>query len=120
MKTFISLSCENCPDVVQNLNLMSIYHPDLEHEMIDGALWESEVTRLGIQGVPAVFNGDTLIHSGKSSFLELLNLTRENFWEARGQQKSKDLGKFDVVVVGGGPAGASPRFTVFEKVLKQP
>ncbi|MCB0370296.1 MAG: alkyl hydroperoxide reductase subunit F, partial [Bdellovibrionales bacterium] len=55
LRTYISLTCENCPDVVQALNLMAFIHPDFKHEMVDGAYVQDEVTQLGIQGVPSVF-----------------------------------------------------------------
>ncbi len=108
LKTFISLSCENCPDVVQALNLMATLHGDFEHQMVDGAVAQDEVNRLGVQGVPAVFAGDQLIHSGKVQLLDLL-ATLESFFgkNADSQSSQVDLGQVDVAIVGGGPAGAS-------------
>lgn len=109
IRTYISLTCENCPDVVQAFNQMALIHPDFEHEMIDGAFVQEDVEKLGIQGVPSVFVDSKLIHSGRIDFLDLLQKIEEVFGknEASGQITNKDLGEFDVVVVGGGPAGAS-------------
>jgi len=76
LRTFISLECTNCPDVVQALNLMALVHDDFQHAMWDGALAQDEVGRLGIQGVPAVFAGDQLLHVGKTDLAGLLDLLR--------------------------------------------
>ncbi len=106
LKTFISLSCENCPEVVQALNLMSIFHSDFEHEMIDGAFFSDEVESLGIQSVPSVVESNgQLISAGKTGLGELLSKLEEKFGSE--QAESQELGQYDVVVIGGGPAGAS-------------
>ncbi|MFA7614883.1 MAG: thioredoxin family protein, partial [Candidatus Caldatribacteriota bacterium] len=72
LKTYISLSCENCPEVVQALNLMCLYHPDFKHTMVDGGLVQDEVASLGIQGVPSVVKDKKLISSGKTNLVELI------------------------------------------------
>jgi alkyl hydroperoxide reductase subunit F len=72
LKTYISLTCENCPDVVQSLNQMALIHESFSHEMVDGADAEAEILKLGIQGVPSVVHDGKLIHSGKIQFLDLL------------------------------------------------
>ena len=109
LKTYISLECENCPEVVQSLNLMAIIHPSFKHEMIDGALAQDEVKQLGIQGVPSVMHGEHLLISGKTDFLKLLETLEQNFGseilspkEEQGHAKN-----YDVVVAGGGPAGVA-------------
>ena len=64
LQTYVSLTCTNCPDVVQALNVMALANPNITHEMIDGGLWQDEVTRLNIQGVPSVFLNGEPFHTG--------------------------------------------------------
>lgn len=110
IKSFISLTCENCPDVVQALNQMAILHGSFHHEIIDGGYAQDEVAALGIQGVPSLVVDSKLIHSGRSNMLDLLTKMEEVFGvDANVEDVPVDmnLGHFDVLVVGGGPAGAS-------------
>lgn len=107
LRTFVSLTCENCPDVVQALNLMAAIHPDFEHQMVDGLYTQDEITRLGIQGVPSVILNDKLIHSGKISFADLLAKLEETFGSNESANQEVQLEDVDVAVIGGGPAGAS-------------
>lgn len=120
LRTFISLSCENCPDVIQALNIMALFHKDFKHTMIDGGLWQEEITRLGVQGVPSVMNGDKLISSGKISLVDLIAKLEAEFGieEADASSQNLDLGSFDVVVVGAGPGGASAAIYSARKGLK--
>ncbi|MCB0364657.1 MAG: alkyl hydroperoxide reductase subunit F [Bdellovibrionaceae bacterium] len=119
IKTYISLSCENCPDVVQALNLMAYFHPNMKHQMIDGGLDQEEIQRLGIQGVPSVVSGDKLISVGKAGFLDLLQSLEETYGsDQAGSGEPVDLGEFDVVVIGAGPAGASSAIYSARKGLK--
>ncbi len=110
LSTYVSLTCENCPDVVQALNQMAILHGDFSHEMVDGGYVPEEVEKLGIQGVPSVVHDGKMIHSGRIHFLDLLAKLEQHFGasdNASATEEARDLGQFDVAVVGGGPAGVS-------------
>lgn len=118
LRTYISLSCENCPEVVQALNLMALQGNDFTHIMIDGGLVQEEVQRLGIQGVPSVMMGTKLISSGKAGLIDLLSKLENEFGTESAATQDLDLGEFDVVVVGAGPAGASAAIYSARKGLK--
>ena len=117
LRTFVSLDCTNCPDVVQALNLMALVHGDFQHEMWDGALDQDEVGRLGIQGVPAVFAGGQLLHVGKADLAGLLDLLEERLGRIAVDQPAA-LHSADLTVVGGGPAGAAAAIYSVRKGLK--
>jgi alkyl hydroperoxide reductase subunit F len=119
LRTYVSLSCTNCPDVVQALNQMALIHADFRHEMIDGELAEADIEALGIQGVPAVVGGNSIVHVGRANFAELLEtlegaLGREALPETAAQPPQR----YDVVVLGGGPAGSSAAIYSARKGLK--
>ncbi len=118
LRTYISLSCENCPDVVQALNQIVLAHGQIEHQMIDGGLVQAELTQLNIQGVPSVFAGESLVSSGRASLAELLGKIEGQVGAAPVTIEASDLGHFDVAVIGGGPAGASAAIYSVRKGLK--
>jgi alkyl hydroperoxide reductase subunit F len=118
LKTYVSLSCESCPEVVQALNLMATVHSDFQHEMVDGAYAENEIEALGIQGVPSVIANGELIHSGKINLLDLLAKLEDVFGKTVEGLKAENLGVFDVAVIGGGPAGTSAAIYSVRKGLK--
>jgi alkyl hydroperoxide reductase subunit F len=105
-ETYISLSCQNCPDVVQALNLMAVLNPKISHTMIDGALFQDEVERLQIMSVPTIrMNGESF-GQGRMGVAEIL-AKLDTGVVARDAEKMKAKAPFDMLVVGGGPAGAA-------------
>lgn len=105
-ETYFSLSCQNCPDVVQALNVMSIINPRIRHVAIDGALYQSEVDERQIMSVPTMYLNGEKFGQGRSSVEEIL----AQLDSGAGARKAQELAKkeaFDVLIVGGGPAGAA-------------
>lgn len=103
---YISLTCHNCPDVVQALNLMAVQNPRIKTTMIDGALYQAEVNERQIMAVPTVFLNGTEFGQGRMSLEEILAKIDTSGVE---REARKIAGKepFDVLIVGGGPAGAA-------------
>ena len=106
LSTYVSLTCTNCPDVVQALNLMSILNDRISHEMVDGALYEAEAEALKIQAVPSVFADGHLLHVGKAGFGELLDKL-EAHYGTEATESVVPARHYDVIVIGGGPAGSA-------------
>lgn len=102
-ESYISLSCQNCPEVVQALNVMSVLNPNITHTMIDGAAYKEEVESKNIMAVPTVFLNGESFSSGRMSIEEIL----AKLGSAPDASEFADKEPFDVLVVGGGPAGAS-------------
>ena len=105
-QTFISLSCHNCPDVVQALNLMAALNPDIEHEMIDGALFQGLVDQYQIMAVPTVILNGEVFGQGRMSVEEIAAKLDANS-SARDAEKLSAKAAYDSLIIGGGPAGAS-------------
>lgn len=105
-ETYVSLSCQNCPDVVQALNMMAAVNPNITNVMIDGALFQTEVFERDILAVPSVYLNGKLFSQGRTSLAEILNKVDTGAASRQAEQLAqKDV--FDMLVVGGGPAGAS-------------
>jgi alkyl hydroperoxide reductase subunit F len=102
-ESYISLTCHNCPDVVQALNVMSILHPGISHTMIDGAAFKEEVEKKDIMAVPTVFLNGEPFGSGRMTLEEIL----AKIGSGPDASELADKEPYDVLVVGGGPAGAS-------------
>ncbi|TXI09798.1 MAG: alkyl hydroperoxide reductase subunit F [Polynucleobacter sp.] len=105
-QTFISLSCHNCPDVVQALNLLAVLNPEIEHEMVDGALFQDLVEQHQIMAVPTVILNGSVFGQGRMTVEEIVAKLDTNSSQ-RDAAKLNEKDPFDVLVVGGGPAGAS-------------
>ncbi len=105
-ETYFSLSCQNCPDVVQALNLMSVVNPRIRHVAVDGALFQDEVAARQVMAVPAVFLNGQPFAQGRMGLDEIL-ARLDTGSAARQAERIKAKEAFDVLVVGGGPAGAA-------------
>ena len=105
-ETFISLSCQNCPEVVQALNLMAVLNPNVSHTMIDGALFQAEVEERQVMAVPTVYMNGEVFGQGRTTIEEIL-AKLDTGASARQAEQLNAKDAFDVLVVGGGPAGAA-------------
>jgi NADH-dependent peroxiredoxin subunit F len=116
-QTYISLSCQNCPDVVQALNLMSVLNPRVKHTMIDGALFEQEVASQNIRSVPTVFLNGKQFGQGRMTVEEILAKLDKGAAQ-RAAAKLNAQAPYDVLVVGGGPAGAAAAIYAARKGIR--
>ncbi|MGM0982035.1 MAG: alkyl hydroperoxide reductase subunit F [Pseudomonadota bacterium] len=105
-ETYFSLSCQNCPDVVQALNLMAILNPGVHHIAIDGALFQDEVKQREIMSVPSVYLNGEPFDQGRMSLEQILAKVDTGAAE-REAAKLGEKPTFDTLMIGGGPAGAA-------------
>jgi len=105
-EVYMSLSCHNCPDVVQAATLMAIYNPKIQTTVVDGGLFQDEVNERQVMAVPMVFMNDALFASGRMTLEEIVGKldTRSDEREAA---KLNAKAPYDVLILGGGPAGAA-------------
>lgn len=116
-ETYFSLSCQNCPDVVQALNVMSVVNPRIKHVAIDGAFFQDEVEERKIMAVPTVLLNGQPFAQGRMSLAEIL-AKLDMGAAARDADKIKNKEAFDVLVVGGGPAGAAAAIYAARKGIR--
>ncbi|MGZ0898525.1 alkyl hydroperoxide reductase subunit F [Pseudomonas putida] len=116
-ETYFSLSCQNCPDVVQALNLMAVLNPNVRHVAIDGALFQDEVESRKIMAVPSIYLNGEVFGQGRMGLEEILGKIDTNAG-ARQAEKINAKDAFDVLVVGGGPAGAAAAIYAARKGIR--
>lgn len=113
-ESYISLSCHNCPDVVQALNVMSVLNSSITHTMIDGAAFKEEVESKDIMAVPTVYLNGESFGSGRMTLEEIL----AKMGNGPDASELSDKDPYDVLVVGGGPAGASAAIYAARKGIR--
>lgn len=116
-ETYFSLSCQNCPDVVQALNLMSVLNPRVKHVAIDGALFQAEVEARQVMSVPTVYLNGEVFGAGRMGVEEIVARLDTNA-SVREAEKIKAKAPYDVLVVGGGPAGAAAAIYAARKGIR--
>jgi alkyl hydroperoxide reductase subunit F len=116
-ETYFSLSCQNCPDVVQALNLMSVLNPRIRHTAIDGALFPQEVETRGVRAVPSVYLNGQPFAQGRMSLEQILGKL-DTAASERAAEEIAAKKPFDVLVVGGGPAGAAAAIYAARKGIR--
>ena len=116
-ETYFSLSCQNCPDVVQALNLMAVLNPNIRNVSIDGALFQEEVERRQIMAVPSIYLNGEVFASGRMDVKQILAKI-DTGAANRDAEKMSAKEAFDVLVVGGGPAGAAAAIYAARKGIR--
>jgi len=115
-ETYFSQSCQNCPDAVQALNILAAKNPRVSHVAIDGALFQKEVDQRQVMAVPTIYLNGQLFGQGRMEFDELLSKVDQGAVKRRAE-KLKEKPVFDMLIVGGGPAGASAAIYAARKGL---
>ena len=116
-ETYFSLSCQNCPDVVQALNLMSVINPNIRHVAIDGALFQDEVERRQVMAVPTVFLNGEVFGQGRMGLEEIV-ARLDTGTADRAAAQLRERAPYEVLVVGGGPAGAAAAIYAARKGIR--
>lgn len=112
--SYISLTCHNCPDVVQALNIMSVLNPNISHTMTDGSMFKAEVEAKGIMAVPTVYVNGESFTSGRTTIEEILT----KLGSTAPVENLSEKEPYDVLIVGGGPAGASAAIYAARKGIR--
>lgn len=113
-ESYVSLTCHNCPDVVQALNIMSILNPNISHTMIEGGMFKDEVEAKNIMAVPTVFVNGEPFGNGRMTIEQIVT----KIAGAVDASEFEDKKPFDVLVIGGGPAGASAAIYAARKGIR--
>ena len=116
-ETYMSLHCQSCPDTVQALNMMSVLNPRIRHIAIDGALFEAEVAAKHILSVPTVYMNGVEFDAGRLSIEQILAKLDAGA-AARAAAALNDRAPYDVLIVGGGPAGAAAAIYAARKGIR--
>ena len=116
-ETYMSLSCQSCPDTVQALNLMCVLNSNIHHVAIDGALFQDEVEAREVMSVPSVFLNGEPFDSGRLT-IEQIVARLDTGSAAREAEKIKGKDAFDMLVIGGGPAGAAAAIYASRKGIR--
>lgn len=116
-ETFYSITCHNCPEVIQSLNLMTILNPNITHTAIDGALFQQEVEDRQIMGVPTVLLNGQPFGQGRMQLGEIIAKLDTNV-AAETAKKLSAKEPFDVLIVGGGPAGSAAAIYAARKGIR--
>ncbi len=116
-EVYVSLSCHNCPDVVQAINLMAVLNPNIRATMIDGGVFPKEVEEVGIMAVPTLMLNGEPFGNGRMTLEEIVNKVDDDA-EAKKAAEISAKEQFDVLVVGGGPAGASAAIYTARKGIR--
>lgn len=116
-ETYISLSCQNCPEVVQALNLMAVVNPNISHVMIDGSIYQDEVNDRHIMAVPSIFLNGEEFGQGRMNIKEILAKV-DTGSSKREAEKISAKAPFDVLVIGGGSAAATSAIYAARKGIR--
>lgn len=117
LTTYATLECTNCPDVVQALNQMALFNDNIASEAVDGNMAVAEVEALGVKSVPTVYANGELLWVGKGSLGEILDKLEEKFGSIEETTPVKEK-EYDLLVIGGGPAGAASAIYSARKGIK--
>ncbi len=116
-ETYISLTCHNCPEVVQSLNLMAVINPNITHVMIDGGVFQDEVNERKVMAVPTIYLNGEEFGAGRMGVDEILPKLDKGVI-AREAEKLDAKAPYDMLIVGGGPAGASAAIYAARKGIR--
>jgi len=115
--TYVSLTCHNCPDVVQAMNMMAVINPNITHVMVEGGLYQDEIKAKEIMSVPTIYLNGEIFGAGRMELDEIL-VKIDTGAVAREAKKLDEKAPYDVLVVGGGPAGASAAIYAARKGIR--